>query len=146
MKGVIRSWLDMAKNDLVAADSLSAKTPEIAWFHLQQATEKIIKALLEDAYGTPPPKTHNLAKLTTSLPANSLFKQEFEQFTHLTLAATAGHYPGSEELLSTASDAAEIESVCEALSEMWFMIEAWLEAKAAGSPLTGDPIVLERGL
>ena len=146
MKGGVRRWLDLAKADLVAADLLGEETPWIAWFHLQQAAEKLIKALLEDAHDAPPPRTHNLARLAASLPVNSLFKQEFKQFTHLTPAATAGRYPGPRDILLSTPDAAKIESVRKGLFDMLLVVEAWLEAKAAGLPLTGDPIVLERDL
>ena len=146
MKGVVRSWLDLAKEDLTMVGLVGGEIPRGAWFHLQQAAEKLIKALLEDCRGVPPPKIHSIERLEACLPDTNPFKYEFSKFACLTAAATTWRYPGLEEPPLSTPDAAEIESVRKELFDMLLMVEAWLEAKAAGLPLTGDPIVLERDL
>lgn len=76
MKEITKSWLEFVEKDLNAAKDLLSKPghAEIVAFHLQQATEKIIKAYIQESSDKEPPKIHNLIGL---LSISSLeFKKE----------------------------------------------------------------------
>ena len=56
-------WLQYAYDDLKSADLLlRGEVYNIAWFHSQQAVEKLFKAFIA-ACDQPIPRTHNLIRL-----------------------------------------------------------------------------------
>jgi HEPN domain-containing protein len=66
---LVEAWLGKAEGDLRAAEACSAHAAVPGWvigFHLQQACEKLLKALLV-LHEREPPRTHNLAKLAALL-------------------------------------------------------------------------------
>jgi HEPN domain-containing protein len=64
MKAITREWLDRAQDDLNAAHALLnyPDLTHVAAFHAQQATEKALKAALEE-YDLGLLKTHSLTRL-----------------------------------------------------------------------------------
>jgi len=93
-----QSWLDKAKQDRNAALELMKVRPpliEPAAFHVQQAVEKTIKAVLvmrrEDI-----PFTHNIRVLMERLGPMTLSDREQQILTATTIYAVALRYPGIE--------------------------------------------------
>ena len=87
------SFVAIAERDLGMAGELVAKYPDGAAFHLQQAAEKLLKALLTVHDLSFPATTHQLDVLVGLLPATDPFYEEFVDFSHLTAAATRYRYP-----------------------------------------------------
>lgn len=68
-----RNWFDRANADLQAVDILLGAEDcplDIVAFHLQQAAEKLLKAILT-AYSRPFPRTHDLAALVRLTPRDA---------------------------------------------------------------------------
>lgn len=98
---VLGEWIAKAESDLTNAvltlkAGATAPTDTIC-FHAQQCAEKYLKALL--AYlDIDPPKTHDLRKLVSLLPAKFLPVITNDEQDRLTSYATDTRYPGGAEL------------------------------------------------
>ncbi len=57
-----RAWVAIAQDDIDAAEILLPNLPGAAAFHVQQAIEKALKAMMV-ARGEPPLKSHDLVRL-----------------------------------------------------------------------------------
>ncbi len=98
---VAHEWITKAESDLRAAIYLLEPRPgqptDAVCFHAQQCAEKYMKALLVFR-GTDFPKTHDLEKLSSLLPAAlrpRLVPEEQRRFSGYAIAA---RYPGSGEI------------------------------------------------
>jgi HEPN domain-containing protein len=93
--GQARKWLEKAEVDFRTIDILMAH-PEppssSVCFHAQQAAEKLLKALLT-ATLTPFPKTHDLARLASLLPAPAQLDIETDTWLELSYYAVDSRYP-----------------------------------------------------
>jgi HEPN domain-containing protein len=99
MTPLTREWVGKAEDDvqlaLVAADKGSRLYDGIG-FHCQQAAEKYLKALLQEA-GGPIPKTHNLVDLLTLLtPIPPSLRSLRRGLKFLTRFAVDHRYPGKD--------------------------------------------------
>lgn len=90
-------WLGRARDDLaVAGTLLAAESP--AWaicYHVQQAVEKGLKALLVAA-GDDPPKTHNLVRLDTAIAPRVFEPSDDDMLASLTLWSIEQRYPADQ--------------------------------------------------
>jgi len=93
--GQAQLWLDKANEDeQVVALIIANQGPwTMAAYHLQQACEKYIKALLVDA-GIAPPRTHDIPALLVLLP-HSVPQDVIDAATDLAIFAWATRYPGA---------------------------------------------------
>ena len=66
MKTIPGRWIAIADRDLAAANLLSGESPDIAVYHLQQATEKYLKAFLA-SQGQALKKSHDVSALFSGL-------------------------------------------------------------------------------
>jgi len=90
-----RAWLQKAQSDLRSIEILMAdsKPPlDSVCFHAQQTVEKVLKALLT-VYGTPFPKTHDLARLVHLLPSKVNLCLDEQTLAELTYFAVGSRYP-----------------------------------------------------
>ncbi|HYO73050.1 MAG TPA: HEPN domain-containing protein [Archangium sp.] len=90
---VIASYLDEVEAELDAVRRLVKPPPNrLAAFHLQQAAEKLIKAvrLHRGLYAT---KDHNLEILIQELPEEDPWRERLEKFEELSAYATTYRYP-----------------------------------------------------
>ena len=98
---VVREWVTKAEGDLRAAVLLleaRAKLPtDAVCFHVQQCTEKYVKALLV-FQGAHVPKTHDIEKLTFLLRATLRPRLTPEEQRRFTGYAAAARYPGWGEI------------------------------------------------
>ena len=97
-ESVVREWVSKAESDLLSAEHnllLGDLAPtSIVCFHIQQAVEKYIKALLA-YHGIDFPKTHDISYLLSILPGNSQNLCMDEVTTEkLSYFAVSGRYPG----------------------------------------------------
>ncbi len=98
---VAREWAVKADNDLKTAAhtlELGDECPtDTVCYHAQQCVEKYLKAVLVVA-GVDFPKTHDLEKLTTLVPADARPQFSVEEQARLTDYATAARYPGWDDV------------------------------------------------
>ena len=96
-------WLAYARSDLGVA---RLDPPEdVLWetlaFHLQQAIEKALKAILIDR-GIRFPRTHSIELLTQLLPCELAQPSQLSTAAELTEYGTTFRYPGQEEPVAEA--------------------------------------------
>jgi len=101
---VVREWMEKAENDFKNAAhtlKLGKECPtDTVCFHAQQCVEKYVKALLVFK-GVDFPKTHDLEKLLSLLPAPIRLSLTVEEQGKLTDYATHARYPGWGEISLT---------------------------------------------
>lgn len=98
---VVHEWITKAEADLRAAAYLlkphDERPTDAVCFHAQQCAEKYVKALLVFR-GVDFPRTHDIGKLATELPATLRPRLTVEEQRRLTAYATAARYPGWGEI------------------------------------------------
>jgi len=99
--GIVKSWCDFAKDDLITAKYLLGLHPlklEIICYHCQQSAEKILKGFLIDK-NIDPPKTHDLRLLRRMCgKITDGFDEIEESCVHLTAYGVQPRYPMEIEL------------------------------------------------
>jgi HEPN domain-containing protein len=98
MKRQTARWIRKAEEDLAAAKELAGRQPPLrstACFHCQQATEKNLKAYLQEL-NVPVPKTHDLETLLNLLlPYDTTLGKLRRSLVSLTKFAVEYRYPGA---------------------------------------------------
>lgn len=99
--GTPDDWLRYARSDLLIAQSPGAPGVllETLCYHLQQAAEKSLKAVLIHL-GISPPRTHNLKTLVELIPAACSVPDSVALAVSLTDYAVTSRYPGDYEPIS----------------------------------------------
>jgi HEPN domain-containing protein len=96
---IVREWLDHVEADLDAAWSCSrgprARLDRAAYL-LQQAAEKLVKAVFVAAR-IDPPRTHDIAGLVAELGQDTPFRDRLSALSDLTPYATGFRYPTPHE-------------------------------------------------
>jgi hypothetical protein len=93
MSNRAESFIALARNDLELARLVSARDPGNAAFHLQQAAEKLAKAVL-DIEGIPSGATHQIGALAALLPTDHVFRPDLAAFDRFSSYATSTPLPG----------------------------------------------------
>ena len=95
---VASRWLAHAESDLAVARGVdrAGVLTETLCFHLQQAAEKAVKAVLV-AGGADPPRTHDLEMLLAAVPEDVPIGFDRLSVASLTAYAVASRYPGDDE-------------------------------------------------
>jgi len=108
-------WIAIADRDLAAANKLLEESPDIAAYHLQQATEKYLKAFLS-LQGVSLKKSHDVSALLLNCIA---IDQSFTSLAgvgdaaEMTAFATKYRYPNEEEVeFPTADEIASAQELC----------------------------------
>ena len=86
------SFIELARKDLALAKLIRTSDPGNAAFHLQQAAEKLAKAVLtieEIVFGV----GHHIGALAGALPDNNVFRADLASFDRFSSFATATRYP-----------------------------------------------------
>jgi HEPN domain-containing protein len=104
----IRALLDLADEDLGAAQALLAVSTRVARYHVQQSAEKAVKALLEHR-GLNPGREHRFEFLAEMLPESDPWRSRVQNFDLLSPAATTHRYPTSEGRLIPAPARESVE-------------------------------------
>jgi HEPN domain-containing protein len=89
----VESFLTLAREDLAAAKILRKTFPRHAAFHLSQAAEKAIKAVLTAEGFAFNAGHHQLGRLVTALPGEHPWRADLMALDKHTAAATATRYP-----------------------------------------------------
>jgi HEPN domain-containing protein len=104
---VAESLLRLAQEDLDTARVALAPSPRNAAFHVQQAAEKLVKAVLVRS-GIHPPRTHDILLLAELLDGSHPWRAPLIALDALTPAAVAYRYPSPSGELPEAPEAVEI--------------------------------------
>ena len=98
-------WMARAEDDLFMAETVAAGSgpPWGVCYHVQQAVEKGLKALIV-AVGEDPPRTQNLARLNTVVEPPVFGGEDDDMLASLTLWAIQQRYP-ADQPEPTAADA-----------------------------------------
>jgi HEPN domain-containing protein len=88
----VSAFLQIADEDIRAAETLAAFLPRQCAFFQQQGVEKLLRAVLE-ASEIPAGPTHNLRTLTDLLPREHAMHPTFLGFEEFSSAATRYRYP-----------------------------------------------------
>ena len=113
----IAAFLALAREDLEAARLLELGVPRQAAFFLQQAAEKIGKALLVRE-GVDPARIHAIGRLAAELPETHPLKFELMALDRLSVYATAMRYPSPTGKLPPAPDPQIIEAEIHAVADL----------------------------
>jgi HEPN domain-containing protein len=107
-----KRWLAIAQDDLevsLAARNLPQPRAGIAAYHLQQAAEKVFKAMLVLS-GRRLRRTHDLDELAEELaPLYADWRERLDALRPLTVWGIAYRYPGAEDEPEPEPDIAELE-------------------------------------
>jgi len=113
-----RRWLAIVEEDIdVAIAAASLPRLGASAYHVQQAAEKLVKALLVLA-GEPFRRTHDLDDLSARLlPVYPQFARQAEIVRHLSIWGIAYRYPGLEDAPEPLPDIEELERMIDMLKE-----------------------------
>jgi HEPN domain-containing protein len=93
VKEAVASFIALAKEDLAVARKLLAAHPRHSAFSIEQAAEKLLKAVLTTE-GIPfTAGHHQLGRLAELLPAEHMWRADLMAFDSYTSFATATRYP-----------------------------------------------------
>ncbi len=108
MTPVVAGYFQLLREDLAAARQLFTGVPRAAAFHLQQAAEKLVKAILS-AEGIHVGADHDIGQLIGKLPSDHDWRQDLAELDYLSRFATAFRYPSPSGRIAPAPDRTELE-------------------------------------
>jgi HEPN domain-containing protein len=88
------AFLELVQRDISAARKLLPDMPGHAAFQVQQAAEKLLRAVLEHEQTIASP-THSLRQLAQLLPKDHRWRDAFDELDRISSAATRYRYPTS---------------------------------------------------
>jgi HEPN domain-containing protein len=92
MNDAAESFIALAREDLAVANRVLKDYPRASAFHLQQAAEKLLKAVLS-AEGIAATAKHQLGDLAGQLPDDHIWRADLMAFDEYTPYATSLRYP-----------------------------------------------------
>jgi HEPN domain-containing protein len=118
-----RRWLVIVEEDIdVAAAAARLTRLGASAYHVQQAAEKLIKALLVLA-GEPFRRTHDLDDLASRLlPVYPRFARQADAVRHLSVWGIAYRYPGLEDAPEPLPEIEELQRMIVMLTEFAAMV------------------------
>ena len=125
-----RTFLALAEDDLShAGDNLDAHPRHAAW-SIEQAAEKMIKAVLTAERVEYPATSHQLDDLVRRIPEKNPFKSDFLDLTRLTPAATRYRYPTPRGEIPGDPPLAEMAEDLEKVKLLLPEVRAWLAERS----------------
>ena len=126
------SYIALAKEDIAATRALlDSELPGPAAFHLQQAAEKLLKAVLS-VEGITFGAKHQLGQLAELLPANHLWRPDLMAFDTYTTYATSTRYPLPGGAMPRAPAKKDIEEGLKDVKSLVGEIRDWCDEQDAG--------------
>lgn len=115
---MVPAYLQAAGEDLDAARRLLIPpASRLASHHLQQAAEKLTKAVLS-ARGIHTTREHRIAILATSLDVGDPWRTKLSTLSHLDRFATAFRYPGTTGRLSPGEDPPKAQADLDTIAKL----------------------------
>lgn len=122
----LSSLVAAAERDISAAHRLLPDMPDQAIFHVQQAAEKLTRAVCERE-GLPVGRTHNIGQAAAMLPDGHVFKEDLLGLDNLSAAATAWRYPSPGGWFPADPDPDEVTATLTDIEALLPEIRDWLE-------------------
>lgn len=120
------AFLDLAATDLAHAKANLRAFPRHAAFTIQQAAEKIIKAILSAEGVAFPGTSHQLDDLVHRISEKNPFRADLLALGHLTSAATRYRYPTPRGDVPEDPSETEMQEDLETLDLLLPEVRAWL--------------------
>jgi HEPN domain-containing protein len=114
-----------AERDIAAAHRLLPDLPDQAIFHVQQAAEKLTRAVCEKE-GLAVGRTHNIGQAAAMLPDGHLFKEDLLGLDNLSAAATAWRYPSPGGWLPAMPNQGDIKNALADIEALLPEIRDWI--------------------
>jgi HEPN domain-containing protein len=125
MNGMVASYIALAKEDLDVAKKLTGEHPRHAAFNIEQAAEKLLKAVLTVEGIRFPTSHHQLGALAALLPEDHLWRADLMAFDNFTSYATAVRYPKPGGGMPNEPEDAELQSCWADVATLAGEIEDW---------------------
>ena len=124
MTPIVDGYFQVLREDLAAARQLMAGVPRASAFHLQQAAEKLVKAVLsaEDIHSG---ADHDIGQLLGKLPAGHEWKFDMAELGYLSRFATAYRYPSPTGRVAPPPDRSELERYAALIAVLADEVEEW---------------------
>lgn len=136
----VGSLLALAADDLAAAETLLQRHPRQAAFLIEQAAEKLLKAVLA-AEGIAHRPSHQIGALAALLPVGHRWRADLAAFDEFSSYATATRYPTAGGGMPPAPDGAELREDLARVRALAGPLAAWCRQRVDGAgPDTGDPL------
>ncbi len=124
---MVEGYFQILREDLTAACRLIDCVPRASAFHLQQAAEKLVKAILS-AEGIHATTDHNIGQLITHLPAGHEWKADLVDLEYLSQFATAYRYPSERGRIAPPPDKAILDKFIALIESLADDARDWCEA------------------
>jgi HEPN domain-containing protein len=129
MNAEVEAYLQLMRNDIGSARSLLSEYPGNAAFFVEQAAEKLIKAVLAREGIRERVRHHRLGPLVALLPKSNPWRGELTELEWLSSAATVFRYPGADGNVPAPPDAAEYAAAIDRIEHLAIRIEDWCRAE-----------------
>lgn len=114
-----------AVRDIGAAHRLLPDMPDQAIFHVQQAAEKLTRAVCERE-GIAVGRTHSIGQAAAMLPDGHVFKEDLLGLDNLSAAATAWRYPSPGGWFPAIPDQSDVAAALAGVEALLPEIKDWL--------------------
>jgi HEPN domain-containing protein len=129
VKPAVASFIALAKEDLAVARRLLAVHPRHSAFALEQAAEKLLKAVLTAESISFTASHHQLGRLADLLPADHIWRADLMTFDSYTSFATATRYPRPGGGMPQVPSRDVLEAGLKEVSSLVSEIEDWRREK-----------------
>lgn len=120
----VEAFLRLAVEKLGAAEQLIEAFPRQSAYQLQQAAEKIARAVLAHG-GIPFGTSHNLGQMAAALPLDHAWRPRLMALNHLSPAATAYRYPSPRGRLTPPPAEADLRADAQRLHALLEEAHVW---------------------
>ena len=128
MRAVVAGYFQVADEDLTAARRLIDCVPRSCAFHLQQAAEKLVKAILS-AESIHAAADHNIGQLIAKLPDGHAWRGDLIDLDYLSQFATAYRYPSERGRVAPAPDRATLDKYTALIEALVDEAKDWCERR-----------------
>jgi HEPN domain-containing protein len=132
MSAHVNSYIALAKDDLAVAAKLMADHPRHAAFNIEQAAEKLLKAVLTAEGIRFQTSHHQLGALAALLPESHLWRADLMAFDDFTSYATALRYPKPGGGMPAEPEDADLKQGWSEVSTLVGEIEDWCRERLEG--------------
>lgn len=127
----VESYVALAREDLEAAKRLGPSLARPAAYHIEQAAEKLLKAVLTVEGIGFPTTHHQLGALAQMLPANHVWRPDLMSFDEFSSNATQIRYPTPGGGMPPEPDRADLERALKHVTGLAGEIGDWCAEKLA---------------
>ena len=131
MSNAAASFVALSREDIAVARTLAKAHPRSAAFHVEQAAEKLLKAVLSAEGIVFSTGHHQLGRLAELLPPDHIWRADLMAFDAYTTFATAMRYPRPGGDLPWPPSQDEIEAAIANVASLIGEIDDWCREKLA---------------